>query len=160
LGQMSTLPRNFSWIESPVIAGCGRPESVDELEAAKNQGIEAIISLTGTPLNPTIIERLGFAYLHSPLSTAPPIEQLTQIVQFIESQKSQSHPVLVHCGEGKGRTGTVLAAYLVFNGKQAHEAIRLVRDKRPGSIQTIEQESVIREFEKVVSRERTSNLEE
>jgi atypical dual specificity phosphatase len=151
---MSTLPRNFSWIEFSVIAGCGRPESVVELERAKNEGVEAIISLTSTPLNPTIINRLGLAYLHSPLSTVPSIQQLTRVVQFVESQKSQSHPVLVHCGEGIGRTGTVLAAYLVYHGKHADDAIRVVREKRSGSVQTVEQENALREFEKVVSSEK------
>ncbi len=148
------LPRNFSWIDPSVLAGCGRPESVTELEAAKREGIEAIVSLTSTPLNPGIIRRLGFAYLHSPLTTMPSTQQLAQIAQFIKSQKSQSHPVLVHCGEGKGRTGTALAAYLVYNGMHADEAIQLVREKRPGSIQTAEQEVAIREFEKVVIKGR------
>jgi len=125
---------------------------VVELEAVKREGVEAIVSLASTPLNPEVIDRLGFAYLHSPLSTMPSIQQLIQIIQFIESQKSQSHPVLVHCGEGKGRTGTVLAAYLIYHGMHADDAIRIVREKRSGSIQTVEQENLIREFEKVVSR--------
>jgi atypical dual specificity phosphatase len=154
VGQVSTLPRNFSWIESSVLAGCGRPESVAELEAAKREGVGAIVSLTGTPLSPEVIDRLGFAYLHSPLSAIPSIQQLTQIIQFIESQKSQSHSVLVHCGEGKGRTGTVLAAYLVYHGMRADDAIRVVREKRSGSVQTVEQENIVREFEKVVSSEK------
>jgi atypical dual specificity phosphatase len=154
VGQVSTLPRNFSWLEPSVLAGCGRPQSVVELEAAKREGVEAIVSLTGTPLIPEVIDRLGFAYLHSPLSTIPSIQQLTQIIQFIESQKSQSRPVLVHCGEGIGRTGTVLAAYLVYHGMRADDAIRIVREKRSGSVQTVEQENALREFEKVVSSEK------
>ena len=44
---MSTLPRNFSWIESSVLAGCGRPESVVELEAVKREGVGAIVILNG-----------------------------------------------------------------------------------------------------------------
>ena len=148
------LPRNFSWIEPSTLAGCGRPESVVELETAKKEGVKAIISLTSTPLNPGIITRFGFTYLHSPLSPIPSTQQLTQIAQFIQSQKLQSHPVLIHCGEGKGRTGTVLAAWLVYNGMHADEAIQLVREKRPGSIQSAEQESAIHELEKTVIRER------
>ena len=151
---MSTLPRNFSWIEPSILAGCGRPESIVELEAAKREGIETIVSLTSTPLNPGIIGRIGFTYMHHPLSAMPSSQELAQIVEFIESQKLQSRPILIHCGEGKGRTGTVLAAYLVYQGKIADEAIQFVREKRPGSIQTAEQEVAIREFEKTVIRQR------
>ena len=151
---MSTLPRNFSLIEPSILAGCGRPESIVELEAAKREGIETIVSLTSTPLNPGIIGRIGFTYMHHPLSAMPSSQELAQIVEFIESQKLQSRPILIHCGEGKGRTGTVLAAYLVYQGKIADEAIQFVREKRPGSIQTAEQEVAIREFEKTVIRQR------
>jgi len=137
-----------------VLAGCGRPETVTDLEAAKREGIEAIVSLTSTPLNMSSIQHLGFAYLHFPLSTNPSTQQLAKILHFIELQKSQAHPVLVHCGEGKGRTGTILAAYLVQNGMRADDSIQLIRERRPGSIQTAEQEAALREFEKLVIKDR------
>jgi atypical dual specificity phosphatase len=141
------LPPNFSWLEKSKVAACGRPETETELIAAKEQGIRAIVSLTGTPLNPEVVNRLGFEYMHSHISGAPSIEQLDAIIGFIDQKNAESKPVLVHCGEGKGRTGTVLAAYLVSHGYTADEAIRIVRAKRPGSIQTAEQEDVIRELE-------------
>ena len=119
-----------------------------ELKAVKEQGVQAIVSLTGTPLSPNVVSRLGFEYLHSHISGAPSIEQLDHIIQFVERENAHSKPVLVHCGEGKGRTGTVLAAYLVYHGLSADEAIRMVREKRPGSIENLEQENAIREFEK------------
>jgi atypical dual specificity phosphatase len=123
-----------------------------ELKAVKEEGVQAIISLTGTPLNPDIVSRIGFEYLHSHISGAPSIEQLDEIVKFVEQMNAQSKSVLVHCGEGKGRTGTVLAAYLVYHGLSADEAIRVVREKRPGSIENLEQENAIREFEKHLKR--------
>ena len=147
------LPRNFSWLEKSTLAGSSRPETEAELLMAKNEGIRAIVSLTRTPLNPEIITRLGLVYLHEPISSAPPSEQLKKIIQFIMKQKTLSNAVLVHCTEGMGRTGTILAAYLVHHGSYADDAIRMVREKRPGSIQTLEQENTIREFEKIVSRE-------
>lgn len=148
----ANLPRNFSWLEHSKLAGCGRPESEDELKALKEQGIGAIVSLTGTSLNPETVSRLGFEYLHSHMSGAPTAEQLVQILRFVEQKNALSKPVLVHCGEGIGRTGTVLAAYLIYHGFQADEAIRVVREKRPGSIQTQEQEKALHEFERLMKQ--------
>ncbi len=153
---MDMLPRNFSWLEQPIIAGCGRPETETELQAAKNEGIRAIVSLTSSPLPADIVTKLGFTYIHEHVSNAPTIEQLNRILKFIENQKMKSNPVLVHCGEGIGRTGTVLAAYLVYRGSRADDAIRKVREKQPGSIQTMEQENVIHQLERVISRDKSN----
>lgn len=143
----ANLPGNFSWLEKSKIAGCARPVTEGELKALREQGVQAIVSLTGTPLNPDIVKRLGFDYLHSHISGAPSVKQLDEIIKFVEQENSGSKPVLLHCGEGKGRTGTVLAAYLVSHGLSADEAIRMVREKRPGSIEALEQEIAIHEFE-------------
>jgi atypical dual specificity phosphatase len=144
------LPRNFSWLIESKLAGCARPESEAELNGLRSEGVRAIISLTGTPLYPEPINRLGFAYLHSHISGAPSLVQLDEIIQFIEEQSAQSNPVVVHCAEGMGRTGTILAAYLVRKGMSADNAISKVREKRPGSIQNLEQENAIRMFERTL----------
>ena len=146
------LPKNFSWLERSKLAGCARPESKGELLALKEQGIKAIVSLTGTPLNPEMVNELGFEYLHSHMSAEPTIEQLSEILRFVERMNAQSKPALVHCGEGKGRTGTVLAAYLIYHGQGADEAVNKVREMRPGSIQTTEQEKALRKFEQHVKQ--------
>ncbi len=144
------LPRNFSWLEQHMVAGCARPETESQLEGVRNQGVKAIISLTGTPLNPEIVNRLGFDYLHAHISGAPSTNQLEEIIRFIDEKNAQSKPVLVHCGEGTGRTGTVLAAYLVCHGLGAEEAIKRVREKRPRSIENLEQENAVRKYEKTL----------
>uniref|UniRef100_A0A0G4HVJ0 protein-tyrosine-phosphatase n=1 Tax=Chromera velia CCMP2878 TaxID=1169474 RepID=A0A0G4HVJ0_9ALVE len=46
--------------------------------------------------------------------------------------------VLVHCRGGIGRAGTVAARLLVEMGEEPEEAIRKVRRKRPGAIETLE----------------------
>lgn len=148
----ANLPRNFSWLKKSKIAGSARPVTEDELKALKEEGVQAIVSLTGTPLNPEVVSRLGFEYLHSHISGVPSVEQLDEIIKFVEEKNVQSKPVLVHCGEGKGRTGTVLAAYLVYHGLSADEAIRMVGGKRPGSIENLEQENAVREFEKLLKK--------
>jgi len=150
LVEESRLPKNFSWLVEAKLAGCARPETEAELRGLHAAGIKAIISLTGTPLYPEPVRRLGFEYLHSHISGTPTTFQLSEILDFIEARNDESKPVVVHCAEGKGRTGTVLAAYLVSKGLAAWEAVSKVRELRPGSIQTVEQETAIRHFEKAV----------
>ncbi len=144
------LPRNFSWLVESKLAGCARPELEAELNGLRSKGVKAIISLTGTRLYPEPVNRLGFEYLHSHVSGAPSTVQLHEIIQFIEEQNAKTKPVVVHCAEGMGRTGTVLAAYLVYKGLSVDDAINKVREQRPGSIQNLEQENAIRIFERTL----------
>lgn len=150
MGERTVVARNFSWLIETKLAGCARPESEVELRGLKSEGVKAIVSLTGTPLYPEPVNRLGFEYLHSHVSGAPSLGQLHEIIQFIEEQNAQSKPVVIHCAEGMGRTGTVLAAYMVYKGLTADDAINKVREKRPGSIQNLEQENAIRMFERTL----------
>lgn len=52
--------------------------------------------------------------------------------------------VVVHCRGGLGRTGLVVARFLVEDGMAPDDAIALVRSVRPGAIETWEQENHVR----------------
>jgi atypical dual specificity phosphatase len=77
---------------------------------------------------------------------APTMEQLEQAVESIERSGRAGMAVAVHCTAGHGRTGTILAAYFVNRGMSAVEAIEHVRKLRPGSIETTEQEYIVKEY--------------
>ncbi|MBC7541215.1 MAG: cyclin-dependent kinase inhibitor 3 family protein [Candidatus Sericytochromatia bacterium] len=51
--------------------------------------------------------------------------------------------VAVHCRGGLGRTGIVAASCLIQLGLAAPDAVRLVREMRPGTIETREQEDFV-----------------
>lgn len=153
------MPRNFSWVIQGEIAGMARPVSVvSDLEFLKDNGIEAIVSLTELPLHKTLIEEFGFEYKHIPVAdlTSPTQEQIEEFVTFVNNLIFSKKKIVVHCDAGIGRTGTMLACYLVNKGRSAKNAITEVRKKRPGSIETMEQEETVEKYEERVLRKRKS----
>jgi len=69
---------------------------------------------------------------------------IVYLVNLLRNLKEKQEPVLIHCRAGWGRTGTILAIYLMeFYDKTAREAIQEVRNLRPWSIETTEQEMAV-----------------
>lgn len=136
------MPLNFSWIVEGRVAGMGHPSAKD-LAWLKAQGVTAILSLTEK--EPDLA---GFEVLRIPIvdMTSPTIEQLHRAVGFIREIVTKGGAVVAHCTAGMGRTGTILAAYLVAEGCTVDEALRRVRRLRPGSVETSEQEWVLIAF--------------
>ena len=120
-----------------------------DLAFLKEQGIDSIASMTETPLAPEVVDASGFEVLHLPVvdRTAPSQEQIDSFVGFVDSRVEGGHRVVAHCLGGYGRTGTMVACYLVRKGIPADEAIALVREKRPGSIEGDPQEQAVAEYE-------------
>ncbi len=143
---------NFSWVVPDKLAGMAQPGSSNPLDqdlaTLQGHGIRLLVSLTETPTSPDAAAGYDIAVLHLPVIdfTAPTMEQLHTFVVQADASIEASLPVGVHCAAGKGRTGTFLAAWFVFKGMTADEAIEEVRRLRPGSIETEEQEQAVRDF--------------
>jgi atypical dual specificity phosphatase len=139
----------FSWLIAGKLAGLAYPEAgQDDLLELRQMGVRALVSLTERALPGALVQKFDIAYLHLPIANfAPPKpEQIDRFVSFCEDNISAGRPVAVHCLAGMGRTGTMLACYLVWQGTPAEEAIETVRDNRPHSIETVEQERAIVEY--------------
>jgi atypical dual specificity phosphatase len=141
-------PHGFSWIDKPHLAATARPSSPEDLAWLRAQGIEVLVSLTEERPRRDWVEQANLLVFHEPMEDmeAPTQDQLDRCVSAIERATEQNMGVAVHCGAGLGRTGTVLAAYLVAKGQSASSAIAKVRRLRPGSVETDEQVSAVELF--------------
>lgn len=156
-GIVTDKPTNFSWVIDGKLAGCGLPVTNDEFDWVVAQGIKSIVTVREVALPSEWFNGGDIDYLHLAVEDfgAPNLEELVQAVDFIDQQISSDRPVMVHCAAGKGRTGAVLAAYLIKKQNlTAEQAIDKVRDIRPGSVQSISQETAVSMYEKYLKGKR------
>jgi atypical dual specificity phosphatase len=141
-------PNGFTWIQRPLLAALAQPSDRDDLDWLRRHEIQVLLSLTEEPLRRDWINDAGLLAVHEPIDdyTAPSQEQLDRCLSAIKRAHDQGMGVAVHCAAGKGRTGTILAAWFVTQGLTASGAMARVRHLRPGSIETEEQEAAVAEF--------------
>jgi protein-tyrosine phosphatase len=100
--------------------------------------------------DPQLWHTLGTEMLHLPIPDfgTPRLEELSEAVDWINREIVAEKKVLVHCLVGRGRSGTVAAAYLISKGFDADDAIQHVRRHVHGAIETCEQEELLRRFDR------------
>jgi len=150
---------NFSWLLVGQLAGHEAPSSEQDLIWLKEHGIFALLRMAEKDrvnVNVEQIESLGLIDCHDPVSdfTAPTISQIERMIAYIEKSRSEGKPVGVSCGAGFGPTGAILACYLVSKCMSSAEAIAEIHLKRPGSVETSEQEDAIREYAHFLGEDR------
>ena len=158
----------FYWLIEGELAGCSRPGGTRQFHAGsprtedehstrgdaldadlawlRGRRIGALLSLTEEPLDEAVLARHELAALHLPVPdmTAPFPEQFARALDFIDEQRSLGRAVAVHCLMGQGRTGAILAAYLIRRGSNADDAVGRLRAICPGAVESPEQQRALR----------------
>ena len=146
-GTVTGRPDKFSWLIDNKLAGSGIPTSIDEVQWAIEQGIKSIVTVREEPLDDDWVKDVKYLHIMSNDMGVPEFVDLVSTVDFIHKMITNNEPVMVHCLAGLGRTGTILACYLIkYQNTSADEAIQKVREERPGSIQSFPQEEIIFQF--------------
>lgn len=145
-------PKNFSWINN-WLAASAILDDIRQVIWLKDKGFEFIISLEQLDQEiASFIDELGIKRFYFPIEdgSAPSVDELMKITDLL--MKLEEKKVLIHCYAGCGRTGTVLAAYMIRKGMSAEEAISYIRSMRPCSIETRGQELSLIYFEMALNR--------
>lgn len=161
----------ISWIPTEQLKTKGRlglcrapgsesPTTPDDLDVLVAQGATQVVCLQEAHelsfLEPpeTLEERQrslqsrGIGFLHEPIEDygAPSLVQAQGLASWIVEALERGEVVVVHCWAGLGRTGTIAACVLIALGFSAQEATSLVRQVRPGAIQSNVQEELVSTF--------------
>jgi atypical dual specificity phosphatase len=145
-------PRGFLWLKKGRLAGTPRPGIVHDLDydlkALGRVGVTTLISLTCTPPDSESYKASGIVNLWFPIPDmgAPPLAQAQEICRQMEQLLAQDAVIAVHCRAGLGRTGTLLAAYLIWEGQSALDALETVRRIEPRWVQSETQLRFLEEF--------------
>lgn len=113
----------------------GAPLYPRDYDFIVDAGIDAVVNIRAERHDDyELYERNGIDYLQLRVFDIliPPPEILDEGVAFIHKQVQAGNTVLVHCAKGRGRSNTLLAAYLMrYRGMTFDEASHLIKSQRP-----------------------------
>jgi atypical dual specificity phosphatase len=155
----SSGPRGFHWIVPGKLAGCPAPgvsAAIDyDLSLLARSGISHLITLTESNIEQKALRHHFLTNTHLPVldREAPSIAQMHMLLVRMQKKIADGEVLAVHCKAGLGRTGTVLAAWLIREGGlTATISIARLRKIESGYIQSLEQEDFLHRYEADIVR--------
>lgn len=159
-------PRGFLWLKKGRLAGTPRPGVFFDLDydlrALRRVGITCLVTLTQTPPEIDAFAKHGIGNLWFPIPdmAAPTRAQAAALCARLQSRLAKNEVIAVHCRAGLGRTGTVLAAYLIWEGNSALTALETVRRVEPRWVQSAAQVEFLEQFAEHLAGSRAGLREE
>ncbi|MBW4538785.1 MAG: dual specificity protein phosphatase family protein [Myxacorys chilensis ATA2-1-KO14] len=122
------IEKNLWWVVPAKLAGVRKPTK-EELTNLQTAGIGAIVSVLDDPSNLALYDEANIPHLWLPTpgGTAPSREQVQNLQGFVDQQNQLGNAVAIHCTNGRRRTATMLAAYLISSGSSYDEAMQMIQ---------------------------------
>jgi len=145
------MSMNFSWVFEKKLAGSRGPRCKYDLIALKQQGVGALVRLVEPHeawVKSKDVKEIGLEDYNEPVPDfhAPTQAQIDKIITYIDSHIERGIPVGISCNAGIGRSGVILACYLVHKDLTARDALELVRKKRGRGPEVPEQIIAVEEY--------------
>jgi atypical dual specificity phosphatase len=141
------------WLEPGLLCGMSRPGLVSEIgsqyDILHDSGVRHLICLEErwtTQVDQARRREIACHHFGMADMAPPSFCQAVDICRLAEPAIKANQGVALHCRGGLGRTGTALAAILIWFGDDPDAAVAKVRDAQPHAIQSPAQERFLHEF--------------
>jgi len=150
-------PRGFLWLLKGKLAGTPLPgvffDEEYDLKALNRVGVTHLISTTLKPVSDSKLKAFGITGYRFPIKDMgiPTLAQAIEVCEHIDQIIERGGIVAVHCRAGLGRTGTILALYLIWKNNDAMIALEKVRSIEPRWVQSEQQVKFLDVFSEYVN---------
>jgi protein-tyrosine phosphatase len=139
------------------VSGALQITNSELISSMKCKNISAVITLLETEIAYNLgmtqfggmLGAAGISWTHFPIPnmgipSLKDLPSLAELVNEVIKRLKSEQAIFIHCYAGLGRTGLLAAIILTSLGMPAELAIHTIRDTRPGSIETKEQEAFVK----------------
>jgi len=149
--RVGNMNLNFCWAIDGRLAVSRGPRSRSDLISLRQHGVRALVRLVEPEesyVTPDEVQEVGLEDFNEPVPDvhAPTQTQIDKIIDYIDSHIDAGLPVGVSCNAGIGRSGVILACYMVHEGLTATEALEAVRRRRGRGPEVPEQVAAVETY--------------
>lgn len=150
-------PKNFKEVQGYPFAGMAILTKKSEIRYLEKNGFSLVVTLTPEPLDPALFGGTNVHNIHIPIEEdyAPTYEEVKEFLTAADKEIAKGKKVAVHCLHGIGRTGTIIATWLIAReNMNVDQAIKIIKRHL-----SKEQKSFLRDFYKRYTEEKLTHNE-